>query len=185
MDALLDLHRDPLRALVEVRLDPAVRPRLDPSDVVQETLADAARRLPDFLARRPMPFHLWMTKAAYERVLKARRWHRAGRRDVGREADRPDGSSVALAHSLVCPSPSPSEEAAGKEASERVARAVADLSESDREILLLRQVDGLDYAQIGVLLDIGPTAARQRYGRAMIRLERALANQGVNTGNAP
>jgi RNA polymerase sigma-70 factor, ECF subfamily len=180
LDDLLARHRDSLRALVEVRLDPAVRARVDPSDVVQEALADAARRLPDYLKRRPMPFHLWAKKAAYERTLKARRTHRAERRDVGREAARSDHSSVALAHSLICRRPTPSQAAEGSEAAQRVARALDDLAEADREILLLRQVDDLSYEEIGPLLDIDPAAARQRYGRALIRLERALAAHGLS-----
>ncbi|HVK12907.1 MAG TPA: sigma-70 family RNA polymerase sigma factor [Gemmataceae bacterium] len=176
---LLARHRDTLRGFVAGRLDPAVRARVDPSDVVQEALAEAARRLPDFLARRPMPFHLWARKAAYERALKARRAHRAECRDVGREAARPDQSSLALIHSLAGVGPSPSQAAEGAEAASRVARALDDLAEADREVLLLRQVDGLPYEEIGPLLDVDPVAARQRYGRALIRLERALAAHGV------
>jgi RNA polymerase sigma-70 factor, ECF subfamily len=180
VDDLLAQQRATLRALVEIRLDPAVRARVDPSDVVQEALTDAARRLPDFLKRRPMPFHLWVRKAAYERALKARRAHRAECRDVGREAPPPDESSLALARSLACLRPTPNEVVEGQEAAERVTRALADLSEADREVLLLRQVDDLPYEEIGVLLDIDPTAARQRYGRAIIRLEQALAAYGLS-----
>jgi RNA polymerase sigma-70 factor, ECF subfamily len=180
IDDLLAQQRATLRALVVIRLDPAVRARVDPSDVVQEALTDAARRLPDFLKRRPMPFHLWARKTAYERVLKARRVHRAECRDVAREAARPDPSSLALARSLACHRPSPSQTAQKHEVAEQVARALDDLAEADREILLLRQVDGLPYEEVGLLLDIDPTAARQRYGRAHIRLEKALAAHGLS-----
>jgi RNA polymerase sigma-70 factor (ECF subfamily) len=165
------------------RLDPALRARVDPSDVVQMALAEAARRLPDFLARRPMPFHLWARKAAYERALNARRTHRADRRDVGREAARPDQSSLALIHSLVGPSPTPSEAAEAREAEEKVARALDGLDEIDREVLVLRHVDDLPYAEVAALLEIQPAAARQRYGRALIRLKQALAAHGLTRGD--
>src|SRR5262245_57742912 len=59
---LLARQRPALRAFVELHLDPAVRPRVDASDVVQEAQADLARRLPAFLETRPMPFHLWAKK---------------------------------------------------------------------------------------------------------------------------
>jgi RNA polymerase sigma-70 factor (ECF subfamily) len=180
VDALLTQHRDPLRAFIACRLDPAVCARLDQSDVVQEALADTVRRLPDYLARRPMPFHLWARKTAYERVLKARRAHRAERRDVAREAAAPDQSSLALARSLVCGGPSPSQVAEATETADRVARALGDLAESDREMLLLRQVDCLPYEEIGLLLDIDATAARKRYGRALIRLEKTIAAHGLS-----
>jgi RNA polymerase sigma-70 factor, ECF subfamily len=181
---LLARHRDELRAFVDGRLDPAVRARLDPSDVVQEALAEAARRLPDYLARRPMPFHLWARKTAYERLLNARRDQRAARRDVAREAAGPDPTSLALARSLVCSGPTPSEAAQANELADRVAAAVAGLPEADREILSLRQVDGLPYEEIAALLDIDPAAARQRYGRALLRLQKVLGDQGL-IGDAP
>ena len=89
---------------------------MDPSDVVQEAQADLARRLPDFLARRPMPFHLWARKTAYERLLDAHRRHlRRARRAVGREAPWPTASSLAVARPLLARGPSPSQEAEARE----------------------------------------------------------------------
>jgi RNA polymerase sigma-70 factor (ECF subfamily) len=175
---LLARDRAALRGFVELHLDPATRARVDASDIVQEAHADMARQLPDYLARRPMPFHLWARKAAYNRLLNARRDHRAGRRDVRREA-APDPSSLALARSLVDPGPSPSEAAAAREAAERIAAAVERLEEADREILLMRQVEHLPYDEVACLLGVTAEAARQRYGRALIRLRRALAGLGL------
>lgn len=183
VNALLAQHRDALRAFVDARLDPAVRARVDPSDIVQEALAEAARRLPDYLARRPMPFHLWAKKTAYERMLNARRDQRAARRDVAREAHGPDPTSVALARSLVSSGPTPSEAAQANEVAERVAAAVAGLPEAYREILALRQVDALPYEEIGPLLEIDPAAARQRYGRALLRLQKVLRAGGLLGGS--
>ena len=68
-ERLLQRHRPRLREFVEAHLDPALRARLDASDVVQEAQMEAARRLPDFLSRRPMPFRVWLRKTAYERLL--------------------------------------------------------------------------------------------------------------------
>src|SRR5262249_16986587 len=51
--ALLERHRPDLVAFVEARLDPRLRARVDPSDVVQEAQLEAARRMDDFLRRRP------------------------------------------------------------------------------------------------------------------------------------
>jgi RNA polymerase sigma-70 factor (ECF subfamily) len=66
-ERLLERHRLHLHDFVEAHLDPRLRARLDASDVVQEAQLEAARRLPDFLHRRPMPFRLWLCKTAYER----------------------------------------------------------------------------------------------------------------------
>src|SRR5262249_32784208 len=70
---LLDRPRPALRDFVEVHLDPRIRARVDPSDVVQETQVELVRRLDDFLAKRPMPFRLWVRKKAHERLLNLRR----------------------------------------------------------------------------------------------------------------
>ena len=179
VDGLLARHRAELRAFVDLHLDRRVRARVDPSDVVQEAHADVARRLPEFLAGRPVPFHLWARQLAYQRVLNARRAHRAARRNVGREAAGPDHSSVALARSIVCPDPSPSAIAQANELADRAATAVETLSEDDRAVLLLRHTEGLPFDEVAVLLGVDPAAARQRFGRALRRLERALAEAGV------
>lgn len=184
VERLLDRHRPAVRAFVELHLDPRVRARVDPSDVAQEALAELARRLTDFLDRRPMPFHLWARKMAYERLLNACRAHRAARRDVGREAAGPERSSVALAKSLLDPGPSPSEAAVARELADRVAAAVGGLAEADREVLLIRHAEGLPYEEVACLLDVTPAAARQRYGRALLRLQKVLADAGL-TGDVP
>ena len=48
-EQLLTRHRDRLWRMVDIRMDPRLASRVDPSDVVQETMADAARRLPEYL----------------------------------------------------------------------------------------------------------------------------------------
>jgi RNA polymerase sigma-70 factor, ECF subfamily len=177
---LLARYRPGLRAFVEARLDPRVRARLDPSDVVQEAQLEVARRMEDFLDRRPMPFHLWVRKTAYERLLNLRRDHRGrARRSVEREVAWPERSSLLLARPLLAGGPSPSQEAEARERAERVSRAVAGLPEADREVLLMRHAEALSYDEIACLLGVEPAAARKRYGRALIRLQRVLAEHGL------
>src|SRR5262245_25600185 len=85
-DQLFAHHRAGLRQFVDLRLDSRVRARVDPSDVVQDTQLEAYRRLADYLARRPMPFRVWLRRTAHERLLMVRRRHlHAERRSVRRE----------------------------------------------------------------------------------------------------
>jgi RNA polymerase sigma-70 factor (ECF subfamily) len=185
LDELLLRHRPGLVAFVAARLDPRVRPRLDPSDVVQEAQLEVARRMSDFLEREPMPFHLWVRKAAYERMLKLRRRHvETRRRSVGREHRLPNDSSLTLARVLLSTG-SPSSEAQAREFAERVTAAVANLAEADREVLLMRQVERLSYDEVACLLEVTPAAARQRYGRALLRLRQVLKEGGLLEGGAP
>jgi RNA polymerase sigma-70 factor (ECF subfamily) len=144
-----------------------------------------ARRLNDFLAHQPMPFHLWARKITYDRLLDLHRRHfRRANRSVSREQALPDRSSLLLAQPLLAPGPSPSQEAEARELAEHVSRALTDLPDADREMLLLRHADGLPFAEIGSLLGIDPTAARKRFGRALLRLRSILAKAGLLRGES-
>src|SRR5262249_4345023 len=73
---LLQRYRPLLHAFIAARLDRRLWSRMDPSDVVQEVQLEVTRRIDDFLKRHPMPFHLWIRRTAYERLLKVQRAHR-------------------------------------------------------------------------------------------------------------
>src|SRR5690242_19377754 len=98
-DRLLRRHRGRLRRMVAVRADPRLAARVDPSDVVQETLAEAAAGLDAYLRDRPLAFYPWLRQIAQNRLTDLYRRHvRAGRRAVTREeAALPDRSAAELA----------------------------------------------------------------------------------------
>jgi RNA polymerase sigma-70 factor (ECF subfamily) len=72
---LLVRHRPRLLRMIGARLDPRLAARLDPSDVVQEAVAEAARHLDDYLRDPPLPFYPWLRQFAWERLVKAHRQH--------------------------------------------------------------------------------------------------------------
>ena len=178
-ERLFARHRPALVRFIDLRLDRRVRPRLDPSDVVQETQMEAYRRLPDFLRRRPMPFRVWLRRTAYERLLKVRRQHvESAQRSVRREQALPDPSSVLLARRLLQSGLSPLRQLIASEMAAHVAAALARLPEADREVLLMRNVEQLPYEEVACILGIEPAAARKRYGRALLRLRNLLFADG-------
>ncbi len=179
LNQLMARYHPDLLAFINCRMDPKVRARIDGSDVVQEAQLEAVRRIDDFLRRRPMPFHLWIRKTAYQRLLNLHRDHRRRRRSVHREEVLPPATSSLLARSLLAKGASPSARMIAREEAEQVGRAVAQLAETDREILLMRHVEQSSYEEIACLLDIEPAAARKRYGRAMIRLQKLLSDLGL------
>src|SRR5262245_59760633 len=75
LDELLAVHRPLMRRVVEVRMDAALRGRIDPSDVVQEAQLEVARRIRDFLNLRQMPFAAWVRQTTFENLLRMRRQH--------------------------------------------------------------------------------------------------------------
>jgi RNA polymerase sigma-70 factor (ECF subfamily) len=180
LQQLLVRHQADVHAFVRAWLDPRVRPRVAPSDVVQETQLEVVRRMGDYLRREPMPFRLWVRRTAYECLMKEHRDHRQARkRSVDREVPLPTQSSLLLVRPLLARGPAPDQEAAAREFAARVSQAVAQLDEADREILLLRHVHDLSHEETAGVLDIEAAAARKRYGRALLRLRKVLADQGL------
>src|SRR5262249_50715370 len=91
----------------------------------------------------------------------------------------PNRSSMLLARQFLAAGPSPSQQLANRELARRVRNALARLTETDREILLMRNVEELPYEEIGCLLDLSAAAARKRYGRARLRLQEILSDEGL------
>ena len=92
--------------MIALRLDDRLAARVDASDVVQEALADAARKLADYARDRPLPFYPWLHRLAAERLAAVHRRHRRSKaRSVTREeADAfawPDSSAQLMVNSLV------------------------------------------------------------------------------------
>ncbi|MCP4078789.1 MAG: RNA polymerase factor sigma-70, partial [Planctomycetaceae bacterium] len=76
INSLIDRHRNALRHLVRMRLDRKIQRRVDVSDVVQDVLIEANRRLKTYLENPVMPFHLWVRHIARDRIIDAHRRHR-------------------------------------------------------------------------------------------------------------
>ena len=70
-------HRDRLVRLVAVRLDPRVRGRIDPSDVIQETYLEAAQRSEEFFRDPDVSCFVWLRYLALQRVAILPAFHQA------------------------------------------------------------------------------------------------------------
>jgi RNA polymerase sigma-70 factor (ECF subfamily) len=167
--------------MIAVRLDRRIAARVDPSDVLQETLAEAAVSLSDYLRRRPLPFYPWLRQIASERLIALQRRHvLAAARSVGREERNwpglPDESALDLAERLISRDDSPSRQAARAEARSLVRETIDQLSPTDREVLVLRHLEGLETSEIATLLGISADAVRARHVRAIEQLRRRIGH---------
>src|SRR5262249_61804245 len=121
-------HQAYLPRLVELRLAPRLRSRLDPADVVQEAHLEALNRLDAYLKRPALPFRLWLRQIASDRALKARRHHLGtARRTLCREVPLPEESSLVLAQQLLAGNSTPSPHLDHQELILRLHHAVAQL----------------------------------------------------------
>jgi RNA polymerase sigma-70 factor (ECF subfamily) len=175
---LLARYRGRLRQMVALRIDRRMAARVDPSDVVQEALADAARSLSDYLKNRPLPFYPWLRQFAWERLLQLHRHHQAGRRSVSREqlriSDVADESEAVLVERLVNSGSSPSARLLAAELRDRARAALEALEPRDREVLVLRYLEQLSTKEIAAVLGISEAAVKTRHRRALERLRRRL-----------
>jgi RNA polymerase sigma-70 factor (ECF subfamily) len=175
---LLQRHRSRLRQMIALRLDRRLRARVDPSDVLQETLAEAARKLADYARDRPLPFYPWLRRLAWERLVQLHRWHvRTGKRSVKREEawlPLPDESAMQLADRLASRSSSPSARMQRSEMRSRVQGALARLSDRDREVLVLRYLEHLSTREIAAVLGLAESGVKTRQLRALQRLRDLL-----------
>jgi RNA polymerase sigma-70 factor, ECF subfamily len=175
---LLEHYRDYLRRMVAARLDRRLAPRIDASDVVQETLAEAAQRLDEYLSDPPLPFFGWLRVLAGEHVREAHRKHLFAKgRSVVRESRTPelnDHSMLSLAHQLASNDTSPSNSLMRDEQLEWVKSGLAALPARDREVLVMRYVEALSSAEISQALGTTEAAAKNRLYRALMRLREQM-----------
>jgi RNA polymerase sigma-70 factor (ECF subfamily) len=178
---LLVRHRQRLRQMIALRMDRRLAARLDPSDVVQETLAEAVQQLSDYLRRRPLPFYPWLRQLALDRLAELHRRHiRTRKRSVTREEAQapalPDESVLELAARLLARGSSPSARMHRQELRDRVQAALAQLADADREVLVLRHLEQLPTRDIAAVLGITEGAVYTRHLRALERLRNLLGD---------
>ncbi|MBI2826576.1 MAG: sigma-70 family RNA polymerase sigma factor [Planctomycetia bacterium] len=187
---LLERHREALRRLVGLRLDRALQRRLDASDIVQDVLVEANRRLTDYLRAAKMPFHAWLRHLARDRLIDAHRRHRgAARRSLDREQPLvppafADQSAVDLAALVRDRQLTPAAAATHHELEVRFQAALETLDDTDREVILMRHFEQLSNQQTAQALELSEAAAGMRYLRAMRRL-RALLEEVPDERGSP
>lgn len=169
-----------LRARVRRRLPARVRRKVAESDVIQEALLGAIRRIGDFEDRGEGSFGAWLTTIVDRRLTdQMRRFVDAGKRNVNREISVGD---TPAAGQRAADTPSVSGDLQRKEALDAVMASVDSLAPADQRILRLVHFRGQTLANAAELLGVTPDAARMRYGRALVRLQSALKRGGREEG---
>jgi RNA polymerase sigma-70 factor (ECF subfamily) len=143
-------------------------------DVLQDTLLAMARGVRDF--RGASSISTWLYTIARSFCLKQRRKQKAAR-----PVDRSfDANGAAAGAPLVDPARSPDEELASKEVARAIDQAIGELDPAHREVLILRDVEGLRAAEVAEVLGVSVDAVKSRLHRARLALrERAAPLLGI------
>lgn len=181
VDGLLARHRDRLRRMVAVRMDKRLAARVDPSDVVQEALAEASQKLPDYVSQKRLPFYPWLRQLTWERLIGEHRRHVGAKaRSVTREEHDdmvlPDRSAVQLAARLLASDTSPSVRMMRKELRAKVQQMLSQMGAPDREVLVLRYLEQLSTAETAAVLGMTVDGVKSRQRRALERFSNLLAD---------
>jgi len=183
VNRLMERHRAAVRRLVQLRLDQKIQQRIDVSDVVQEVLVEANRRLREYLGNPLMPFHLWLRHIARDRIIDAHRRNRlSAKRSVDREQSpvvrgRVDRSTHELVAQVCDPQLTPAAAATQKELALRVEQGIAQLNDQDAEIILMRHYEHLSNQEVAQAMGLTEPAASMRYLRAIRRLRGVLLSE--------
>lgn len=164
IDALFARCLPPLSRWARGRLPHWARDLADTQDVVQEALVQTFKHLETFDARGEGALQAYLRQAVMNRIRDHIR--RVGRRQP---AD-------ALDSHLEDDSPSPLEQAVGRQAVERYDAALARLSETDRELIVASVELGYTFEQLAEATGrASPDAARKAAKRALVKLAEEMA----------
>ncbi len=178
---LLSLYANYLKIIAQSQLDRRIRRRVSPSDLVQETLLEAHRDFSDFRGLTSAEFIGWLRRILVHNLIRVTEKHlQADKRDVRREVyihrfhASVEHSNSQLEHVLAGRFESPSKELGRHERMRLLADAIAELSDEKRQVIVLRHIEGLPFAEIASQMERTSGACRMLWLRAMDQLRFSL-----------
>lgn len=173
---LLERYRGYLELIAGVEISRRLRGKVDPGDIVQETLLDAHRGLSNFVGEAEAQFTLWLRKILAARIADCmRRFLGTAARNVRLEQELEvelDQSSQRLDRGLTSPQSTPSRVAARREQAVLLADALAKLPEDYRRVLVLRHFEELTFAEVARRMGRSVDSVEKLWARALARLRR-------------
>lgn len=176
-DRLFAAGRSFAAVIARVQLHRRLETKVDPSDLVQQSLLEAHRGFNDFQGQTPLDWLAWLKQIVTRNVLDADKHYRgAACRDLRRE--RPpvtaDDSNGTVNWSPVDPAPTPSQHLSACERELRLAEAIEQLPDDYRQVILLRNVERLPFDQVASQMDRSRGACQMLWMRAVDQLRTLL-----------
>jgi len=187
--AFIQSHRPQLMAFIERQLGTALRRKVEPDDIYQETCAEAIRALPTAEMGDRDPFS-WLCQIAERRIIDLhRRFFDAKKRDAGREVPLGSGGGTdtqpaGLINMLVASMTTPSKAFSRNAREALLNEALLKLPDEQREALRMRYVENLPSKQIAEKLGKSDAAVRVMLTRSLKKLQDLLGDDAAPSGLA-
>ena len=185
---ILSRYQSWLRILARIQLDGDFRGKFDASDIAQQTLLEACRDLPQFRGGTESEFLAWLRQIlAHVLSHEIRRFRGTQQRDIGREVSLEQSlaqSSQRLGDMLAVSGSSPSQQAVRHEQEVMLAEVLARLPDDYREVLILRNLEGLSHEEVAARMGRGAGAVRMLWVRALAAIRKefgVLPSESVGT----
>jgi RNA polymerase sigma-70 factor (ECF subfamily) len=173
VERLLEAYRHYLRFVARTCLTSALAGKADESDLVQETLLKAHQNFASFRGASEGELVTWLRQILAQNVAQLVRRFRTTSRDLQRERSIEElvsQSSALLAGLAAASGTSPSMAAERRDTGVVLAAALAELSDDQREIIFLRHVEELSWAEIAARMGRSQDAARMLWTRTLKKL---------------
>jgi RNA polymerase sigma-70 factor (ECF subfamily) len=180
----LERYREYLTLLARLQLPSRLRTKLEPSDLVQETLLKAYQNFAQFQGTGEAELTVWLRRILANTLVDAARRYSGEKREVERERSLEasiEQSSARLDALLVADQTSPSGKAIRQEELIRVAAALAQLPADQREAVELHHLQGWTVAEVAKYLDRTDRGVAGLLRRGLKRL-RELLHESDQTG---
>jgi RNA polymerase sigma-70 factor (ECF subfamily) len=181
LSRLLDRYRGALEVQARLQVGRRLRAKLDFEDLMQELSLEAHRDIAQFRGRSEGEFVCWLRKV-FATILsnQVRRYLGTRRRDLRRErriaTGRDDTSRAVIDRRLVAPLSSPSQQASRRERAELLSEALQTLPSAYREVIVLRNLEGLSFADVAARMGRTEDSVKNIWLRALGRLRRMLGD---------
>jgi RNA polymerase sigma-70 factor (ECF subfamily) len=184
LGTLLELYRNYLHLVARTQIDLHLQAQVNPSDLVQETFLEAYRDFKQFRGQTEVELLGWLRRILLhnlgrlvEKQVRAKK--RSVRRTVSLEErlKELDKSAAKVEAALLCHGSSPSAQAERRELAAILADQLARLPKGHREVIILRNLEGLSFEEVAQRLKRSPGAVRVLWLRALDRLRQLLKRE--------
>ncbi|MBU0506394.1 sigma-70 family RNA polymerase sigma factor [bacterium] len=174
LNLLLDRYMERILRIVRMRLGNKLRQKTESMDIVQEVMIRAIKGFDKFELKNEGAFIHWISKLIQNEISDLADYHKAQKRDMDKEYKKPketdDKNRSVIGQTPAKSMYRPSFQIQLKEDVLHLEHALDELKEEQREIIIMRQYEGMTFNEIGDELNISEDAARMKFARSMDKL---------------